>query len=233
MIGRTPSGRRDHVGVVAAEVAREAARDGARLRVTDDRVVLGRPAGPEVRVLGVPPALGEAQEVRPVVHAVVHDEQVRDGGRDVVRDTRSREVRRGAPGRSGRNGLLLVPVVRPLVHVLPRGADRLVRERAGRERGRPRLRGLGVVARGREGRSLRLAVHVPREARGEVLHLTVALLAAGAGDGLGREAAESPPSTRAAACPCSGSSRGRPGSRGADTRGRASRSAGTAGRPAS
>ena len=57
--------------------------DAAGLRVAVLVVVL-RPAAAEVERLQVPRRLGEAEPVRPVVHAVVHREQVRQRRVDVV-----------------------------------------------------------------------------------------------------------------------------------------------------
>jgi hypothetical protein len=83
VIGRSPSGGVNLVRVVPRCERRRTTRHATSLSVALLRVVpLAAPV--EVVVLHVERVLGEAEVVRPVVHAVVHGEQVRPGGVDVV-----------------------------------------------------------------------------------------------------------------------------------------------------
>ena len=159
--GRQTLGHRVHVGVVPHASGR------AGLAVANDRVVLAPGLGEaEVDVLGVPIALGEAEEVRPVVHAVVRDEQVRH---------RRRVVPGRARGSRRRLAVTEVPVVRPREHVVAARARRPVAGRA-RDLGvDPGSRGDRVVPDRRQGRRVRPEVVIPRRTRGEVADDLVAV----------------------------------------------------------
>ena len=168
MIGGTPSLQRDLVRVVAArEVERRTAGDRAGLDVAQLRVALAavriraRRRVPEVVELRVEVRLGEAEEVREVVHPVVAGEQVRDGRQDVV--AAGHEHRRVALAR--------VPRVRPRIGVVAVGVVRLLAGSARPEAAEqlavvpgvhPRRCLERVVADRRERRLVRLEVEVPR-----------------------------------------------------------------------
>src|SRR4029453_16837678 len=107
-----PVGRRVVLGVVTGGEVGRPADDPAGLRVALLGVVLGA-AQPEVGLLQVEGLLGEAEVIRPVVHAVVHREQVRDGGVEVV------ALRAGVHRRVA---ALLEPLVGPRVDVAAVGA---------------------------------------------------------------------------------------------------------------
>ena len=91
----------------------------------------------EVDVLAVPVALGEAEEVRPVVHAVVRDEQVRHRRRVVPGRPRNES------GRRLRRAVTVEPLVRPREQVVAARARRPIAGRA---------RDLGVDPGGRSDR---------------------------------------------------------------------------------
>src|SRR6266545_584185 len=157
--------RGDLVGVVAGGEVRRPADDAAGLRVALLGVGLGA-AEPEVGLLQVEGLLGEAEEVRPVVHAVVHREQVRDRGVEVVALRAGVHVRAAA---------LLEPLVGPWIGV---GA---VGPRAGRVDAHREgvvvvqvLDPVRVVAGGGVGRLAGGWVDVPSVAGGRVLQYPVA-----------------------------------------------------------
>ncbi len=89
MIGATPSGRSDLVGVVPGREPWRATADPAGLGVALLGVVAAA-AAPEVVAPACSRRLGEAEVVGPVVHPVVHREQVGACGVDVVARRRGR-----------------------------------------------------------------------------------------------------------------------------------------------
>ena len=116
-------------------------------------------AAPEVVLLQVPGRLGEAELVRPVVHPVVHREQVRGRRVDVV------ALRRGERGRVA---ALLEPLVRPRERVVARRRLGVVGALLGRVVGVPLLGGVRVVAPVRERRRAPAGRPRPTRRRGRV-----------------------------------------------------------------